>query len=165
MTGIRNSLLFSIILIAFSVSASESEKYHCPLTKEYLLIELRSLKSMVEKGVEEIPQRHHKHLMRMSGEILKSDDFSELRDEIQQEEKSCSYFWMAIHLQGIQSEYEEYWAAEKAKLLTHIDKCINWISKRFGKNEEVIDSWFCKTSRLTTGWRATANFAAPQPGR
>lgn len=141
----KRTLLLAICLVLFSskVSATEGIENVCPLTKKYMLENLYAMTSMIDSNQYTYPKKYHEHMLRMAGEVLKSEDFSELKSEIKKGNKSCSYFWISVHM-GV-DEYPDFAKKEELqKLKINVEKCINWVTANISDDKETINSTFCE---------------------
>jgi hypothetical protein len=81
----------------------------------------------------------------MSGEVLKIDEYAELKKEVTSNIKSCSFYWIGAHMNGIEGRYsQETKDAILKELESNVNKCINWISTHSFANENNIESVFCE---------------------
>lgn len=81
----------------------------------------------------------------MSGEVLKIDEFAELKKEVISDRNSCSFYWIGAAMNGIEGNYSQEAKSRMLKELElSVDKCINWVSAHHFANENNIESVFCK---------------------
>ncbi|MCK4828000.1 hypothetical protein KA005_70375 [bacterium] len=139
-------ILLSILFISFSSSFAEAdEKYFkCPLTSNLMMEDLVSVKTKLESGNYEISKSEKNYFDRMSGEVLKNKVFNDLYKDVKSENKLCNYFRISVYLEDVSSENMDFRKESISKVLTGVEKCINWFNSRFAINNKIIESYYCK---------------------
>jgi hypothetical protein len=143
--GMRLIAVFALIFMLASqgMAAGDKAEVTCPLTKAYMLEMLTSLNREITIKTHPIPDKYYAHATRMAGEI-QHNEFSELKAEIKSDKKSCSYFWIAVHLDSV-NDYPPGGRPKELEKLEHsVNKCIQWVSSHQFSNENNVESEFCK---------------------
>jgi len=127
----------SALLVTSSVVlASESEiGEHCPLTGGYLVAKLDQIAALPPSPTSEELAPLQEHALRMSGEVLKNEVFSN--------QEACEYFFILVNLKGLDPDVPRHRERFQDELNTLVKRCKKWIEREFPQPTNEIQSLYC----------------------
>lgn len=126
------------------VSIANDKNVICPLTPKLMKSRLISIKKKLENGDTSISKSEDEHLIRMASEVLDNNEFSDLFKEIKSDKKTCSRFWIGVHVGSLKSTNARFSESSRTNALNEVNKCIEYIDRRYSNNNGKIQSYACE---------------------